>query len=144
MQPVKITDKLSVASQPAIEEFDGLAKAGFKSIINNRPDGEDQLQPGSAAEQRAAAAAELGYTHIPVTGATITDADVQRFQAAVEAADGPVLAHCKGGTRSLSLFVLGEVLAGRMKADEVRAFGARHGFDLAGAEAWLKRNGHAG
>jgi hypothetical protein len=40
--------------------------------------------------------------------------------------------------------VIGEVLAGRMRPDEVRPFGARHGFDLAGAEAWLRRNGHAG
>lgn len=144
MQTVKITDKLSVAKQPEIEAFDGLAKAGFKTIINNRPDGEDQLQPGTAAEERAAGAVGMAYTHIPVTGATITGADVQKFQEAVEASDGPVLAHCKGGTRSLSLFVIGEVIAGRLRVDEVRAFGARHGFDLAGAESWLRVNGYTG
>jgi uncharacterized protein (TIGR01244 family) len=143
MRVVKITDKLSVAKQPAVEEFGEIAGAGFSALINNRPDGEDQLQPGSAAEAKAASAAGLAYTHIPVTGATITAADVHKFHEAVEAADGPVLAHCKGGTRSLSLFVIGEVLAGRMRADEVRPFGARHGFDLAGAEAWLRSNGYA-
>lgn len=142
MHVVKITDKLSVAKQPGVEEFGALAKAGFKALINNRPDGEDQLQPGSAGEARAAEAAGLAYTHIPVTGATITGADVEKFRATVEAADGPVLAHCKGGTRSLSLFVIGEVVAGHMRADEVKAFGARHGFDLAGAEAWLTYNGY--
>lgn len=142
MRSVKITDKLSVAKQPAIAEFGEMAAAGFKAVINNRPDGEDQAQPGSVAEQHAAATAGMAYSHIPVTGATITAADVQTFQKAVDAVDGPVLAHCKGGTRSLSLYVIGEVLAGRMRADEVRAFGARHGFDLGGAEHWLKFNGY--
>jgi len=143
MHVVKITDKLSVAKQPAVEEFGDIAKAGFKALINNRPDGEDQLQPGSAAEAEAAGAAGLAYAHIPVTGATITAADVHKFQETVASAEGPVLAHCKGGTRSLSLFVIGEVLASRMRPGEVRDFGARHGFDLAGVEAWLKYNGYA-
>ena len=34
----------------------------------------------------------------------------------MSAAKGPVFAHCKGGTRALVLYTLGEVLDGRMKA----------------------------
>jgi hypothetical protein len=41
---------------------------------------------------------------------------------------------------SLTLHVLGEVLAGRMKPGEVEAFGRAHGFDLSGAVQWLARN----
>jgi hypothetical protein len=37
--------------------------------------------------------------------------------------------------------VLGEVLDGRMRADEVRTFGEQRGFDLRGAEAWLAQHG---
>jgi hypothetical protein len=37
--------------------------------------------------------------------------------------------------------VLGEVLDGRMRADEVRAFGEQRGLDLRGAEAWLAQRG---
>jgi uncharacterized protein (TIGR01244 family) len=141
MQTVRINDKISVARQPEIEAFAELAADGFKAVINNRPDGEDAQQPGSAAEKQAAADAGLAYAHIPVTGATITEADIRAFQAALANTDGPVLAHCKGGTRSLTLWVLGEVLDGRIRADEVRAFGEQRGFDLRGAEAWLAQHG---
>ena len=113
MHPVRITAKLSVAKQPAVEDFSALAAAGFTAIINNRPNGEEEGQPGSAAEQHAAQAAGLAYSHIPVTGPNITEADVRRFQSAVAGATGPVLGHCKSGTRSLMLWVIGEVLDGR-------------------------------
>lgn len=142
MHPVRINDKISVASQPELGAFRQFAADGFKGLVNNRPDGEEAQQPGTAAEERAAGAAGLAYAHIPVTGASITEADVRAFQAVLARIDGPVLAHCKGGTRSLALWVIGEVLDGCMRADEVCAFGERHGFDLRGAEAWLAR--HAG
>jgi uncharacterized protein (TIGR01244 family) len=144
MQPVRITTKLSVAKQPAVGEFPALAAAGFTAIVNNRPDGEEEGQPGSAAEQHAAQAAGLAYMHIPVTGPGITATDVRRFQSAVAGATGPVLGHCKSGTRSLTLWVIGEVLDGRMRAADVRAFGEDLGFDLKGAEAWLAQHGDRG
>ncbi len=52
----------------------------------------------------------ISYAYIPVTMNTITEADVRAFHAAVRKSDGPVLAHCKTGMRSLSLYLIGEVL----------------------------------
>ncbi|HVJ53703.1 MAG TPA: TIGR01244 family sulfur transferase [Aliidongia sp.] len=141
MQPVKISDKLSVMGQPSLTDFPSFAADGFTAIINDRPDGEEPGQPGTTAEAKAAEAAGLGYAHIPVAGPNITEGDVRRFQAAIAAADGPVLAHCKSGLRSATLHVIGEVLDGRMAPGEVRAFGAAHGFNLAMAEAWLAAKG---
>jgi uncharacterized protein (TIGR01244 family) len=142
MPITKVTDKLSVSPQPDPGAFKDFARQGFTALINNRPDGEELAQPGSAAEQKGAAAAGLAYHHIPVTGPTLTADDVRAFQAAVAASPGPVLAHCKSGTRSLTLYALGEVLDGRMPAEGLRAFGKALGFDLRGAEAWLA--GHHG
>ena len=139
MKIVEISERLAVAGQPSLVDFKSLAARGFKAIVNDRPDGEEPGQPDSAAERQAATEAGLAYSFVPVTGTTITRADVEAFQAALAAAPGPVLAHCKGGTRSLTLHVLGEVLGGRMRAEEVQGFGARFGFDLAGAKAWLDR-----
>jgi len=114
------------------------AAQGFSAVINARPDGEEANQPASAAEQAAASEAGLAYAHIPVAGvATITIADVRAFQSAMAAAAGPVVAHCKTGTRALTLHAIGEVLDGRLRAQDVRAFGEAHGFSLAGAEVWL-------
>jgi len=137
MDPIKITDKLSVSGQPDPAEFARYAAEGYAAVINNRPEGEDAAQPGSAAEEAAAAKAGIAYAHIPVTVPKITEADVRAFQSAVAGADGPVLAHCKAGGRALTLHVLGEVLDGRLDARDVRGFGERFGFDLKGAEGWL-------
>lgn len=139
MTDAKITETLTVAGQPELQAFAGVAGDGFAALINLRPDGEDADQPGNAAEKAAAESAGLAYGFVPVTGATITTADIRAFQQAMRDAGGPVLAHCKGGTRALTLHVLGEVLDGRMKRGEVEAFGRSHGFDLAGAVRWLER-----
>lgn len=139
MSAVKITDRLTVASQPDIGSIAGLAK-DYAALINLRPDGEEAAQPGNRAEHAAATDARLGYAFLPVTGSTITEADVRAFQHAMNSADGPVYAHCKGGTRVLTLYVLGEVLDGRMRREEVEAFGKARGFDLARAARWLARH----
>ena len=139
---IKINDKLSVAGQIELEDFAALAGLGFKAVINNRPEGEEPTQPASAEEAQAAAAAGLGYAHIPVTGPSIREQDVRDLQAVLAKTDGPVLAHCRSGTRSLTLFAIGEVLDGRMKREDLPAFGASHGLDMRGADAWLARNGH--
>ncbi|AWI87780.1 TIGR01244 family phosphatase [Methylobacterium sp. DM1] len=140
MKRTTIDSKLTVAHQPRLAEIEALGAEGVRLLINNRPDGEELGQPGAAAERVAAEAAGLGYLDLPVTGPTLTRADVERFHAAVEAAPGPVVAHCRSGTRSLTLWVIGEVLAGHLRRDEVAAYGARHGYDLSGAERWLEAN----
>ncbi|OWV74326.1 MBL fold metallo-hydrolase [Rhizobium sp. R634] len=144
MTSVRVNELISVAGQPDAADFADFAARGFAGVINARPDGEEPGQPGNAAEKAAAAAAGLSYSFVPVKGADITEADIRAFQAAMAEAKGPVLAHCKSGTRALTLFALGEVLDGRMKSGDVEAFGQSHGFDLAGARRFLeKRAGQA-
>lgn len=139
MSIVRITDGLSVDGQLQPETFAELASKGFTALVNVRPDGEEAGQPGHAAECAAAKAAGLAYDFVPVTGAGITTADVRAFQEAVADSKGPVLAHCRSGARALVLHVLGEVLDGRMKREDVEVFGRSHGFDLSAAAAWLDR-----
>lgn len=139
MDAVQINDRLTVSAQPDTAAFAGFAERGFVAVINARPEGEEQGQPGNAAEAAAARAAGLGYTFLPVTNSTITDADIEAFQKTLKDAKGPVLAHCKSGTRALALYAIGEVLDGRMKREDVVTFGKGHGFDLTGAANWLAR-----
>ena len=139
MSAVKINERLTVAGQPEIADFPSLFAQGYKGIINARPDGEDTAQPGNMREKSAASTAGLTYSFIPVTGPTMTEADIRAFQQAMAAADGPVFAHCKGGTRALTLYVLGEALDARMQQSEIEAFGRTHGFDLSDAVRWLER-----
>ena len=140
MKLTPITDTFMVASQPDASEIATLGEHGTKLLINNRPEHEEPDQPESITEATAAEAAGLHYRHIPVTGGSITRADVEAFGQALREAGGPVVAHCRSGTRSLTLWVIGEVLDGRMSRDDVIAFGAERGFDLSGALRWLQAN----
>ena len=141
MSLVRISEKLAVAEQPSPGAFRQFKEDGFTAVINNHPDGEQPHPPGSAAEKCAAEDAGLGYSFIPVTSPQITESDVRAFQKAVADEPGPVLAHCRSGTRSLTLYAIGEVLDGRMSPEDIRPFGERFGFDLKVAEQWIARRG---
>ena len=136
----QVTEKLWIAPQPKAADFEEMKEKGITRIINNRTDGEDPGQPTAA--QSAAAASDLGmdYDHIPIVPEQVTVNKVRAFQKAVSEAEGPVLAHCKTGTRSLTLWSIGEVLEGRMRVIEIDELGNRMGIDLAGARNWLKSN----
>ena len=138
----QLDDRTLVSGQIHPDDVPALKDLGVTLIVNNRPDGEEAGQPAAAQVRKAAEAAGLGYIHLPVVSGRIEEDEVRAFQKAVAAAPGPVLAHCRSGTRSLTLYVLGEVLDGRMNKDEVIPFGQRLGFDLAGAVKWLEARGY--
>ena len=129
MPIIRVSPTLSVSPQPDPSTFDDFDRQGFTTVINNRPDDVEPSQPGSAAEERAAQAAGLAYHHISVTGGSITANGVRTFQAAVASA---ALREARAAQ--------GEVLDGRLGADDVRSFGAPLGVDLRGAEAWLAQH----
>jgi uncharacterized protein (TIGR01244 family) len=81
------------------------AQAGFKSVINNRPDFEGGPdQPTSAAMEAAALAAGLRYAYLPVAPAVQTTDEIARFAALLAELPKPVLAFCRSGTRSGKLY----------------------------------------
>lgn len=97
----------AVAPQLGPDDMAAVAAAGFRSVINNRPDGEGgPSQPANADIEKAARALGLEYRYQPVNGAAIQPQDVQTFSALVETLPGPVLAFCRTGTRCGNLFRL--------------------------------------
>ena len=81
------------------------AQAGFRSVINNRPDHEGGPdQPTSAAMQAAALAAGLHYAYLPVAPSVQTPQEIARFAALLNELPKPVLAYCRSGTRSGKLY----------------------------------------
>ena len=50
MPVTRVSEKLSVSSQPSAEDIRSLHENGFATLINNRPDGEESGQPGTEAE----------------------------------------------------------------------------------------------
>lgn len=106
------------------------AKAlGITTIINNRPDGEEPGQPSGAAIAAAARDAGLTYVAIPVDHSGFRPEQVTLMAEALAAADGPVLAWCRSGTRSTFLWALAEASRGRDGAD-IAARARAAGYDL--------------
>ena len=137
----QISDRLYVGPQLTAQDISRAKSQGFAAIVNNRPDGEEPGQPSAAENRLLAEGEELAYIHIPVTAGQISEAQVRAFQKARSEAGGPVLAHCKTGTRSATLYAIGEVLDGRMSKDRVIPFGQSAGLDLSGAVKWLDAHG---
>ena len=103
----QLSDSFAVAPQLAPQDMAALAAAGFKSIINNRPDFEGGPdQPSAASIGEAASAAGLNYVHQPVNGANIQPSDVATFAEQLDTMPGPILAFCRSGARSTRLYQL--------------------------------------
>src|SRR5207253_5484768 len=85
---------VSAAGRLDPHDIAALADAGVKTIINNRPDGEDPGQLDAAEARRLAEARGIAYHHIPVTAATLSRDDVDAFAAVLASAPQPVVVHC--------------------------------------------------
>ncbi len=127
----RVTDQLSVAPQIQLGDLAVAAAQGFRLVINNRPDGEDPSQPSSADVEAAARAAGLDYAYLPVRGSPTPD-QVEAERAVLDAHEGPVLAFCRSGTRSIVTWSLGEAMAGSRTGEELIKLGSDAGYDLAG------------
>ncbi|WP_033919369.1 TIGR01244 family sulfur transferase [Sphingomonas sp. 37zxx] len=132
----RIDDSISVSPQIAPQDMAALAAQGFVAVINNRPDDEEPGQPGSAEMHAAATAAGLGYTAIPITHAGFSHPQIDAMAQALAAADGPVLAYCRSGTRSCNLWALAAAKGGGDPA-ELTAKGEAAGYDLSGLRPLL-------
>ena len=128
MDVKRINDKVSVSPQISPDDIPALKAAGFTTIINNRPDGESPDQPSAAVMQAAAEKAGMAYHYIPLGRDGVSPEMVEDTKAALEGSSGPVLAYCRSGTRSTTLWALSQ--AGEMPANEIVQAAAHAGYDM--------------
>ena len=85
---------------------DGRSRAaGFRSVINNRPDFEGGPdQPTSASVEAAARAAGLEYAWLPVAPNLHSADEIARFAELLATLPKPILVFCRSGARSTKLF----------------------------------------
>jgi sulfide:quinone oxidoreductase len=136
MRIAQLTPFLSVSPQLAEADLGILAAQGFRSVVDNRPDGEAEDQPPSAVLAAAAERVGLAYRHLPVVSGQVTDEDVAAFARALAELKGPVLAFCRTGTRSATLWALSE--AWHLDPAAILAAAAGAGYDLAGLRPRLE------
>ena len=101
-----LTADFAVAPQLTPDAMAAAASAGYRSVVNNRPDFEEgPHQPTNASMEAAARAAGLQYRHLPVSGGYQTPDEIAAFAALLDELPRPILAFCRSGARSTKLFI---------------------------------------
>lgn len=129
-QSTQITPQLSVSPQIAKSDIAELAKSGFAMIINNRPDNEEPGQLTAAEAEAEAKRQGLEYRYLPIVTGSITRAQVAEFQKLVLRGPGPVLAHCRSGTRCYMMYALTRVMNEGASPLALVAEAAAKGYDI--------------
>lgn len=128
MELKRINQHVSVSPQISPQDVPAIKAAGFTTIVNNRPDGEEPGQPTGDQIEQAAQAAGLVYHAIPLGRDGVSADMVERTVSALEGSEGPVLCYCRSGTRSTTLWALSQ--SGKMSADRIIAEAAAAGYDM--------------
>src|SRR6476469_3265124 len=106
-----LTSDFATAGQIAPGDIAQAAAAGFRSVVNNRPDFEGgPSQPTSQAMQQAAEAAGLAYAFLPVQSAYQSPAEIARMHELLQQLPKPVLAFCRSGARTANLYRASQAL----------------------------------
>jgi sulfide:quinone oxidoreductase len=134
-----LDDRIAVAPQINEADFAEIARKGYRTIINNRPDGEQPGQLTAARAAELAAGQGLAYVYVPVNAQTMGPAVWEAFDTAMAGNPGPVLAHCRSGTRSTHLWAYAEAGHDRYSLDEIVERAAAAGYDIQGLRPTLER-----
>jgi sulfide:quinone oxidoreductase len=127
---VYITPDFAVTGQLDANDFSEIARLGFRTVINNRPDGEEDGQLHNDAAEALARRSGLSYRYIPSGKlALFSDPVVDASEEAIAgSAGGKVLAYCRSGTRSAIIWAA--VSARSLSVDEVLSLLTKAGFDF--------------
>ena len=136
MEVKQLTSDLSVAGQLHPDDVRELKQAGYRAILCNRPDGEVVGQPAYAAVKAAAEAEGLDIRQVPIVSSNITAADVAAYRQAMEEMPSPLLAYCRSGTRSTTLWAL--VSLGDLAPEDILARADAAGYDMSGVVNQVK------
>ncbi|WP_298963487.1 bifunctional protein tyrosine phosphatase family protein/NAD(P)/FAD-dependent oxidoreductase [uncultured Roseibium sp.] len=134
-----INERISVAPQIRPQDLADIAQQGFRSVICNRPDGEGADQP--VFEEIEAAAKKLGLEarYLPIVAGKVQDEDADDFSKLMEELPKPVLAYCRTGTRSATLWSLSQ--ADTLPLADILSQTKVAGYDMAGVVRRIANGG---
>lgn len=130
MEMKTLTAGLSVSAQILAADMQAIKDAGFRGIICNRPDGEGADQPTFDEIAKAAKKHGIEAVYQPITPGKVSDDDADAFDTALTELPGPVLAYCRTGTRSTTLWSLGQ--ADKRTLADILAATKAAGYDMGG------------
>ena len=130
---------LSVSEQILPAQLAELKAAGFRAIICNRPDGEGNDQPLFAEIERAAQGAGIDAHYLPAESGKVTDEQGLAFGQLLAALPKPVLAYCRTGMRSTTMWALSQ--AGQQPLPQIVDAARKAGFDMKGVVRRIANHG---
>ena len=140
MDTKAINSQFSVSGQIRPEDMASLARAGVRSLICNRPDGEGADQPNFSEIEQAAAEQGIETRYLPVQSGKVTDQDAAQFGNLLAELPPPVHAYCRTGMRSVTLWALD---AGNRQLDlpTILETTKEAGYDMSGVVARIAGGG---
>ncbi len=135
MEIKRIAPDFSVSAQITFHDLEEIARSGFRTIIVNRPDGESSDQPDFEEIKIAAKAAGIEAHYLPIIAGQISDADVTDFKNVMRDTSAPILAFCRTGTRSITLWALSQ--AGHLSTNAILETAAKAEYDLSSLRSRL-------
>jgi len=126
----KINDQLSVFGQISTADLTAAVQQGFKTVVNNRPDGEAEDQISNLELEHAAKALGLEYHYLPIAPAGIEDSQADQFASLFKQKPGPVLAFCRTGNRSTRLWALSHCQ--QLSSADILQQAQQAGYDISG------------
>jgi sulfide:quinone oxidoreductase len=142
MQLKQVNTEFWVADQITTQDIELIAARGIKTIFCNRPDGEGPDQPNVAEIEQALQPYGIQIQYLPVVSGKVTDEQAEEFKQLYLQAQKPLLAYCRSGTRSITLWALSQVADQTL--DQMLLTAKTLGYDLQGVvPRILKQSSHA-
>lgn len=108
MKLKQVNSDFFLSDQIIQQDLEKIAEEGIKTILCNRPDGEGADQPNIIEIEQAAKKFGIQVEYLPVTSGKVTDGQAQEFKKIYQNAKKPILAFCRTGTRSITLWALSQ------------------------------------
>lgn len=134
----KITDDFTVSPQIEVSDIPAIVAAGYRSILCNRPDGEDPAQCCFDEMSKAARDAGLEVRSVPITSGVVLPDDLNEFRDALAQLPQPVLAYCRSGTRCTMLWTIAQF--GERSPEDILSLTRNAGYDMSGVLGQLSRS----
>jgi len=125
-----LTPELSVSPQIVPADVPALQAAGYRALVCNRPDGEGNDQPLFSEIEEAARACGIEAHYLPAESGKVSDRQGAEFGALLARLPKPVLAYCRTGMRSTTMWALSQ--SGKRPLSEIIDAASHAGFDLKG------------
>ncbi|QDK97599.1 TIGR01244 family phosphatase [Acinetobacter tandoii] len=142
MQLKQVNTEFWVADQITAQDIELIAARGIKTVFCNRPDGEGSDQPNVIEIEQALKPYGIHIQYLPVVSGKVTDEQAEEFKQLYLQAQKPLLAYCRSGTRSITLWALSQVADQTL--DQMLLTAKTLGYDLQGVvPRILKQSTHA-